>query len=78
VQDLSISRSFFKTAAIDDSFLDIPVEEWAESQSYKTASKFVNNLACINDCAERGVALIQSFNSTITNNEEKKQYLCRL
>jgi hypothetical protein len=78
LQDLSITRSFFKTTAIDDSFLDIPVELWSESQSYKIASDFISNLACVNDCAERGVALIQNFNATITNDEEQKQYLLQV
>lgn len=32
----------------------------------------------VNDCAERGIALIQKFNSSITKNEKQKQYLLRL
>ena len=49
-----------------------------ESQSYQSASEFATNLACINDCAERGVALIQSYNATITKDEEQKQYLLQV
>lgn len=78
LHELFISRSFFKTAVIDDSFLDIPVEQWPESQSYKTAFEFINNLACVNDSAERGVALIQNFNATITKDEEQKQFLLQV
>lgn len=76
--DLSISRSFFKTTAIDASFLDIPVDAWDKNQSYKMACQVVNNLACVNDCAERGVALIQNFNATITKDEEQKQFLLQV
>ena len=46
VGELSISRSFFKTTAIDDSFLDVAVQEWPECQSYNTACEFINNLPC--------------------------------
>ena len=76
--ELSISRSFFRTTAIDDSFLDIPVDECPENQSYRIACEFVNNLVCVNDSAERGVALIQNFNSTITKDEEQKQFLLQV
>jgi hypothetical protein len=32
----------------------------------------------VNDCAMRGIALIQTFNSSITKNEKQKQYLLHL
>ena len=32
----------------------------------------------VNDCSERGIALIQTFNTSITKNEEQFQYLLRL
>jgi len=50
---------------IDDSFLDIPVHEWKQSESYQTAASTVCNIPCVNDIAERGVALIQTFSSTL-------------
>ena len=78
ITELSISRSFFRTTVIDNSFLEIPVDEWPESHSYKIAYEFVSKLACVNDSAERGVSLIQNFNSTITTNEEQKQFLLQV
>ena len=78
IGELSISRSFFKTTDIDDSFLYVDANKWSECQSYKTACEFVNNLPCVNDCAERGVALIQNFSATLTKNEEEKQYLLQV
>ena len=36
-----------------------------------------HNMACVNDVAERGVALIQMFNST-TKDEAQKQYLLQV
>jgi len=62
---LKISRTFFSTTDIDDSFLDILVHEWQQSESYQTAASTVCNIPCVNDIAERGVV---QFNST-TNQE---------
>lgn len=78
VSELSISRSFFQTAGIDDSFLDVDVEMWSNNACFKIAQSFVKNLACVNDCAERGVALIQTFNDSTTKDEEQKQYLLQV
>ena len=38
----------------------------------------VKLLKVVNDCAERGVALIQSYNGALTNDETQKQYLLQL
>jgi hypothetical protein len=76
--ELTISRSFFDTAGIDDSFLRVPVDEWPECQSYKVAYDLVKNIPCINDTAERGVALMQNFNATITTNKEQKQFVLQV
>lgn len=78
IEDLHISRAFFKTAGIDDSFLDQPVDAWSDTESFKKAADLVKNLSCVNDCAERGIALIQSFNATITHDETQKQYLLQV
>ena len=72
ISELSISRTFFITSQFDGSFLDVAASEWPECQSYKTACKLVNNLPCVDDCAEHGVMLMQNFNATIANNEEKQ------
>jgi len=78
IGELSISHTFFVTTAFDSSFLDVPVNEWPERQSYKTACEYANNLPWVNDCAKRGVALMQNFNATITRNEEEKQFVLQL
>lgn len=38
----------------------------------------MKNLPCVNDCPERGVALIQNYNETITKDEEQKQFLLQV
>ena len=35
----------------------------------------VKNMTVVNDCEERGIALIKDFNNTITKDETQKQYL---
>src|SRR5207244_9602851 len=78
VEELRLSCSFFETTGIDCSFLDVAVEMWPDTPSFNSAAALVKNLSCCNDCAERGVALIQSFNDTITRDEEQKQYLLQV
>ncbi|ESN93227.1 hypothetical protein HELRODRAFT_181161 [Helobdella robusta] len=56
------------------SFFDVPVENWSDTPSFQVAAVFVRNLVCINDFAERGVALVQHFNETITKNAEQKNF----
>jgi hypothetical protein len=77
ISELRISRSFFSVLQVDESFLSIPVELWPESPSFVEASAAVNNLACVNDCAERGVARIQDFNGR-AKDEVEKQYLLQV
>lgn len=74
ISDLQISKSLFSVMQLDDSFLCLPVESWREIQSYLTASIVAHRLACVNDCAERGVSLITDSNET-TIDEAQKQYL---
>jgi hypothetical protein len=77
IADLHISRMFFNTVGLDDSFLSVPVEQWCQTESYKQALLTVNNLPCINDCAERGVALIENCNN-LTTDETQKQYVLQV
>jgi len=77
VADLHVSRTFFETTACEDSFLSAPVEEWPGMQSFEQALSTVTKLPCVNDCAERGVALIEKFNTT-TKDETQKQYLLQV
>jgi len=77
VADLHVSQTFFETTACDDSFLSAPVEDWPGMQSFEQALSTVSRLPCVNDCAERGVALIEKFNST-TKDESQRQYLLQV
>jgi hypothetical protein len=77
ISELRISHSFFETTGLDDSFLSEPLNTWDDNLLFKTASQVVNNLPCVNDCAERGVALIQEFNTSVKH-EEQRQFLLQI
>ena len=47
-------------------------------QDFQKGLSIVRRLNVTNDAAERGVALIQSFNSSITTDEEQKQFLLQI
>ena len=42
------------------------------------AKKIVNGFKVVNDKAERGVKLIQDFNSCLTKDEEQRQFLLQV
>jgi hypothetical protein len=79
VHELHVSRIFFETIGCDDSFLSAPVENWPGMQSFEQALSIVTKLPCVNDCAERGVALIEKFNSTTKDEFSKTVFVasCR-
>jgi hypothetical protein len=77
VSDLRISRTFFDITGLNCSFLTEPVSAWLENPYYKHAAMVVNNLPCVNDSAERGVALMQDFNKSVKD-EEQKQFLLQV
>jgi hypothetical protein len=60
------------------SFLQKQPEEWMKDPVYTDMRKKVQQMKVVNDCAERGIALITEFNASITKNETQKQYLLRL
>lgn len=77
LEELQLSSSFFVTVGICDSFIEVPVEQWANDPTYLEALKVVSNIPSVNDCAERGVALIQEFNET-SKDESQKQCLLQV
>jgi hypothetical protein len=69
VSDLRASRSFFDITGLDCSFLHHPADMWPGIASYQEALHIVTNIPCVNDCAERGVALIQEFNASVKHED---------
>lgn len=60
------------------SFLCKKPNMWPSDSNYIELREKVQKMKVVNDCAERGIALIQAFNKSITKNEEQFQYLLRL
>jgi len=72
------SDFMFRLLQLDTAFLDSPVTSWSDLPSYCTAKDIISSLTVVNDSAERGVALATTFNSTITKQEEQKQFLFQI
>lgn len=56
-------------------FLKTDPDSWENDDNYLLAKSVVHSLHVVNDIAERGVATMTSYNSTITKSEEDKQNL---
>jgi hypothetical protein len=69
---------FFKILELSEDFMDKDPGEWDNEASYKRSREIVNSMKVTNDLAERGVALIQEFNASLTRNEEQKQFLLQV
>ena len=69
------TMKLFTALDIDSDFLHHPPDTWDTNVNFQAACRRVASLQVVNDPAECGVALIQTFNSILTNQEEQKQYL---
>ena len=52
-------------------------ETWDDDAFYQKLKASVSKMKVINDCAERGIALIEKYNESLTKNGEQKQFLLR-
>ena len=72
------SKKLFQCLRLPESFLAKDPVHWEEDDSYQKAVQVVQNLAVVNDRAERGVALIQDFNKKLTKDEDQLQFLLQV
>ena len=72
------TRKFFQILGLQEKFLEDDPTEWGKLEEYQSNQKIVRSVKVINDLAERGVALMQEFNSSITQSEEQKQFLLQV
>jgi len=61
------TTNFFRILGISQGFLQVDTSQRSQ--------QLVQSVRVVNDLAEHRVALIQEFNSSLTRNEEQKQYL---
>lgn len=71
-------QNLFDALDVTDSFLKEKVENWGGMEEYSRIRRRVTKLAVVNDNAERGIALIKSFNSKLSRDEEQKQCILQL
>src|SRR5271170_3421204 len=74
----SSSLFFFKALLFYTDFLVNDASTWLQNPSFQNARKVVSSLTVINDCAERGIELASSFNSSLTKSEQEKQCLLQV
>jgi hypothetical protein len=53
-------------------------EEWDESQEYKRMKEKIVALKVVNDCAERAISLMATYNQTLAKNEKRKQAVLQI
>jgi hypothetical protein len=58
-------------------FLAKDPDTWEVDDSFRKLKESVMRMKAVNDPAERGIALIQKYNETITKDEDQKQFLLR-
>lgn len=68
----------FNALNIKTNFLRTDPSTWETNEEYLSGKKTVGSLKVVNDIAERGVSLISSFNSVLTNQEEQKHFLLQV
>ena len=79
LSDFASSSSKFLVDALGPSdFLEVDPAEWLERQDYQLARRRAESLKVVNDFAERGVALIQSYSAILTKDEEQRQFLLQV
>jgi len=81
IEDFVTSRSLviFERLGIDfPSLLATDPSIWDSLEAYKKGTIRIKGLRVVNDCAERGIALISTYNEKLTKNEEQRQYLLNI
>src|SRR5215469_13875081 len=68
---------FFNAFDIEMKFFKKPVSVLPEDDTFKKGQAIVAKIAVVNDRAERSISLITKFNSSLTKDEEQKQYLLK-
>lgn len=72
------THTLLKLLDLQEEFFDHDPSDWGRLESYKRNQEVARSVKVVNDLAERGVALIQEFNSSLTRNEEQKQFLLQV
>ena len=66
------TRKQFDRFNLSCNFLEINLELWQANADYLVAKNILLSFRVLNDCGERGVALITKFNSSLTTKKKTK------
>lgn len=66
---------FFGRFDIDTNFLHHDPSVWHQREDFKHGKELLRHLKVVNDTAERGVKLMEEYNSILTRNETERQYI---
>jgi hypothetical protein len=72
------TKIFFTRFNIDLSFMNEKPSEWSRNDVYQREKKVVEKIKVTNDTAERGVKLIEEYNSKLSTKEEQKQFILQI
>jgi hypothetical protein len=72
------TRKLFVSLGINQTFLDEDPATWNTNDDYFQAQAATQKLKVVNDAAERGIALCQTFNAVLTKHEDQKQFLLQV
>lgn len=75
VSDFVTSKSLdiFKQYGMNTDWLNRNSPCWKKDENYKKAKNVFQNLIVVNDCAERGVKVIQDYSGFLTKDEKQLQ-----
>ena len=65
----------FHSLKISANWLHKPFTEWQKDSNYKEVEIFLRHVKVVNDLSERAAKLMQDFATSISNDEEQKQFL---
>lgn len=72
------SKKLFDRFGISQDFLQLDPAHWKDEESYIKGREIMTSLRVVNDIAERGVKLMEEFNSKITKDESQKQFVLQV
>jgi len=72
------SKKLFTALNLPHNFLKNHPSTWENDDEYIQLRKRIQELKVVNDTAERGIALFQSFNSVLSKHEDQKQYIMQV
>jgi|UniRef100_A0A2S2QEI3 hypothetical protein len=72
------TKIFFERFGIDTHILHDEPEEWINNPVFDEEANIVAYINVDNDTGEKGVKIIEEYNSILTKDEEQKQYLLQI